>query len=260
MSTERAEETFPDGCRCEIETPDIKLGTWSRKTGLQRAPVRSVNDYNAIEKAGEHLLARVKQLSQQAPFPLRDRCELWLLDAEADLPLALISSACPGEELEPPVHLNWNPGRVSRDLFSAPSRMHRYAAMAGACHSTLVTDLNGTQLSSLTDRHLPPEAFPELLLRESWPQRAVADLIQDFLAWQAPFLLLPQDLSEQRRAALEKAASKRATEVAAQHRLYPQVIDRRGLKSVLVEAVIRGSNTVDTGGDGEVLSPFYLEI
>jgi len=87
------ESVTENGQQYQVQTPDIRFGTWTDAEGLSRAPVRSVGDYDSIELRGLQLLDGIKRNTAKLPFPLADRWELWLLGAASRLPIALIGSA-----------------------------------------------------------------------------------------------------------------------------------------------------------------------
>jgi hypothetical protein len=103
-------------------------------------------------------------------------------------------------------------------------------------------DGGGTALpGEMAASRLGPEAFPELLLREDWPRADDAELVADYLAWQAPRLLTLPRLSEATRARLERSARSRALAVERLWRLFPRVIDPTLIEQARVEARIRRS-------------------
>ena len=91
---------------------------------------------------------------------------------------------------------------------------------------------------------LPREAFPELLLLDSWKDPWHRSLVRDYQDWLAPYLLTLQDISEDSRRRLERAAGKRALLVDDNWRLYPSVISPKFVDTARVEARLR-RNRVD---------------
>jgi hypothetical protein len=55
--TER--EIFADGSVHTVSLPDVRFGPWSERSGLRRAPVRFVTEYEQIDRLGGQLLAAV---------------------------------------------------------------------------------------------------------------------------------------------------------------------------------------------------------
>ena len=93
--------------------------------------------------------------------------------------------------------------------------------------------------SELEGRKLARDDFPELLIREAWPDEENQALVADYIAWQAPQLLTLHRLAEDTRRRLEKLATKSAIAVSKLHKLYPDCVDPALIKSALVEARLR---------------------
>jgi len=266
-----------------IEVPDIKYGTWSASEGLQRAPVRSTQDYSLIQDKGDALLAAIKANLSALPFPLEDRFELWLLDS-AGLPLALVDSATEAPVGDEVGHVRWNPGRCCRAEFRAGDLE---AAWQAALHDTahadaLASRINAEDGAGRRARWLErdeqgggvfvhPEAgdetaclarhwFPPLLLRAHWEDALTEHLVRAFHAWQAPWLLLLDTLTRRERAALEQLACRQAGRIAEQFRLYPDVVDRDRLTAARVQAKMGLPAAEGESTEPEILSPFYLEL
>lgn len=282
---ERSLERCDDGISRSVQTPDIKYGTWSPKQGLLRAPVRSTADYAQVEQEGSGLLRAIESSLARLPFPLTDSYELWLLDGETDLPLALIDSACPLEELGREREPRWNPGFQARQCFDSPSLGRQPEVAQKMAHAEVLarvvanasgprpraqwferkTDGSGVGLEGialpphLRGRRLNPGCFPELLLSEDWSSPWIKALVADFLAWQSPWLLLLQHLEPATRTRLEGLAAGRAQEIARQYRLYPEVVNPKGLTAALVEVRLRAASATESPRPEEELSPFYLE-
>lgn len=282
---ERSLERGDDGISRAVQTPDIKYGTWSPKQGLTRAPVRSMADYAQVEQEGAELLQAIEASLTGLPFPLADGYELWLLDGETDLPLALIDSACPLEELSRDREPRWNPGLQARQSFGSPSLAQHTGVAPGKAHAEVlarvVADASGPRPRAqwferggdgsgvglegialpphLRGRRLNPGCFPELLLAEDWSSPWIKALVADFLAWQSPWLLLLQHLEPATRTRLEGLAAGRAQEIARQYRLYPEVVNPKGLTAALVEVRLRAASATESPRLEEELSPFYLE-
>ena len=197
------------------------------------------------------------------PFPLADSVELWLLDKQTGLPLALLDAQRPDAHRHAPAELEWVP-------FALRYRGFQSAALAGqeagSRHGPRHCDylqrivnlrarpyaaaqwfrrlpggggegLTGYRLDpGWQGRHLPPEAFPALLVSGEWNSLLEKSVIADYHAWLAPFLLCWPGLSEPTRAGLEAAAVLRPRWLAQVHRLLPEVLDRDRLNATLVAA------------------------
>lgn len=277
-----------DGSLRDVVLPDIKFGDWSQQDGLKRAPVRNVADLNRLDAIGSHLLEAVKHACTHLPFPLRDQDEFWLLDMQ-DRPLALLHVAANDGERETPRNLVWRPGEIAKAQFAsaAPLLDRHPGRSAGALVETLVNAACGARPrgqwfwrssdgsgvgqdgvnieSRLVGRTLAAGEFPPLLLGGAWATPDEQALLDDFLAWQSPWLLQLQHLSRDLRAHLEQLACRRADEVGKCHRLYPDVIDTDRITAARVEAKLRGAAENPVGAEQDAyavdvtLIPFYRE-
>ncbi|MBI5039679.1 MAG: hypothetical protein HZB57_00215 [Gammaproteobacteria bacterium] len=277
-----------DGTQRDVTLPDIKYGDWSRLGGFKHAPIRNVVDHRRLDAIGAHLLEAVKFAAEQLPFPLRDHYELWLLDIHAQ-PLALLSVAVHDHERDNPTGLHWRPGEAAKAAFTSSSPL--LANAANACAGQHVEDLvnraagatpmaqwfqrdaksagtglDGTRIDAkLNGRRLESNAFPQLLLATAWAAPQERALLEEFLDWQAPWLLQLQNLSDTQRAQLEQIAVRRANVVAQCHQLYPQVIDEDRITAARVEARLRGTMdapvkpTQEADAVDVTLIPYYRE-
>jgi len=108
-------------------------------------------------------------------------------------------------------------------------------------------------------RRLPDTAFPTYFLREDDDSRPHRQLIQDFLAWQAPCLLLLQNLDTPARRRFERLATSRALGVDKQYRLYPTILDEAAIKAARVEATLR-RNEAQEDEQEKALATYYIEL
>jgi hypothetical protein len=282
------EERLDDGTTALFQTPDLKYGTWSAHEGLKRAPVRSVVDFEEVEQRGQALLDAIRRVAPHAPFSLADRYECWLLENPSCRPLALVDSACQPPADTPPAPA-WNPGQASRREFVSARLRNRQdpvpeggdpvdaARLARAVNTAAgepalvqwferLADGRGIALaksgppSPLAGRTLSAADFPELMLTTEWADEALTMLAEDFLAWQAPWLLQLQHLGDATRGALERAARRRAHLTAALHHLYPAVVDEREIRAALVEARMRGTQREPAETADSSMSTFYIEL
>jgi hypothetical protein len=272
-----------DGSRQTIETPDIKFGVWSERDGLQRAPVRNPVDYGFVDHIGRYLLDVVREKAATIPFPLLDRYELWLLDSAFDLPVVLLASACSRSQISADVPLRWRVGmsaadhfhvtpslvralggenpaeRVGRIVNNAAGKRPRaqwfYRGEKGSGQAILGMNVE----PSLHGRVLPPEAFPEQLLRSHWPDETEQALVRAYLDWQAPWLLMLQHLNDVTRERLEQAAGRRAMLFAESHTLFPKIMDHARIVAARVEASLRRAAGEERDGtpQGDALFPFF---
>jgi len=277
---------LPDGSRCEVETPEVKYGVWSRHNGLKRAPIRNTANYEFVDHIGRYLIEVIRNYSAAMPFPLTDRYELWLLDSAFDLPLALIESCCKPGEISSDIPLKWRAGITARSHFQVEEALaarlegvnaaeavehivnHAAGGVARAQWFVRYDDHSGQAIgdihveSELSRRRLPAQAFPEQQLRSHWPDLSDQALVRAYLDWQAPWLLMLQHLKDATRDRLEQAAGQRALLLADSHALFPKVIDNGRIVAARVEASLRrasgegGENNTETD---EALFPFFNE-
>lgn len=239
----------------------VLVGTWTAAAGLRRVPLDPTWVVPPLVEGAEALAAALTERADRVPFPALDPVECWLLD-QAGRPLALLASHFAGHR-PPPVKPEWWPCRRDDLSFVSPTlsaaglpadggALHRYHRdhladrvmhRAGQPPRTrwYRRDEAGAGVPLEGGPPLPPEAFPELLVQEHWPDERDRALVADYLAWLAPRLLTLQRLSPATRARLERLARRRAGEVAALYRLYPEVCDPGLLKAARVEAALRAA-------------------
>ncbi len=266
----------------EIDMPDIRFGEWSRKSGLKRAPLIASYHYDAIQNIGHVLLQALEKHADEIPFSFRDHYELWLLDAHSQEPLALLDSVCCDSELYQPDRLRWDAGHRCRQQFhcelpldaSSPCHADQLNAMierrAGerpaAQWFLRDTENNGTGLyginlpANLHGRELTPRMFPKMLVSRHWDDENEQALVDAFVHWLSPYLLLLDFLRDPQREALEKMACRHACAVDRMYPLYPKVIDTRAINSARVEAMLRRSHPASSANDPPVTGVDYIEL
>jgi hypothetical protein len=210
------------------------------------------------------------------PFPALDSQELWLLDRETGLPLALLASARAelkhGERPDP----EWRPFAPNFTGFVSPSLARRDARepLAAQRHrDVLARQVNhaarphaaaqwfqrdpagaGGGLAGLRleapwrGRALPAAAFPELLARETWSSRLEKSVIDDYHAYLAPILLLWPHLTDGTRARLEILACENPRWLDRVHRLLPRVLDSERIQAALVAAKLEQAAQISASG------------
>jgi hypothetical protein len=243
----------------QTSRPYFHYGSWTQDGDLRRLPLNPVlGDVSGYAA----LAALLEALNQHPPlpFPLHDRYECWVLDRAGE-PVVLFASACDEAARNVPPHPRWQASQAGGPEF-------RSAALdaAGACvdkpHAAWLVDVVsrsvGTPLSlqwfrreddgsgvGLDGKHLRPEwltrqlpatAFPPLLLRESWEDPLTAAVVQEYLVWQAPYLLMLAELSDDQRRRLELQACHRPVQLMSARRLLPRILDRELIDTALVRA------------------------
>lgn len=231
------------------------VGVWEEGTGLRAGQPGAAPDLLAALESRPAL-----------PFPFFDTWELWLLDRETGLPLAILDTARQGNVQPSGREVQWHPFTLSYAGFHSPALALEEseaaaAGMAGAHRDFLARFVNraahphplaqwfrrgqegaGEGLDDVRlprewrQRHLPAQAFPELLVREAWNSRLESLVIGDYHAWLAPLLLLWPRLSEATRLRLEALACDNPRWLARVHRLLPRVMDPARLNAALVAA------------------------
>ncbi len=198
------------------------------------------------------------------PFPLSDSVELWLLDREKAMPLALIDSVRPSRYALTRVEPEWLPFAQRYTGFRSATLARRGAPGRGAVSghketlARMVNDearpharaqwfrrapdgagegLDGIRLDrDLRGRTLDAAAFPGLIAREAWNNQLEQSAISDYHAWVYQFLLMLPNLSDATRDRLEDQARARARWLLRTHRLLPKVIDPERINAILVAA------------------------
>jgi len=233
-----------------------KHGTW-RKQDSERVEIEQ------MQPGIELLRDRPK-----TPFPRRDTVELWLLDADSLLPLALLRSLVPEQRPTQVTEAIWLAGFRDDESFYAPSLVAAgslkpddsvpiaHAEVLNRCVRAAAgtlpqaqwfrrsedggVGLDGLNLSArLQGRSLDAAMFPELLVRETWPSDTQEKLVRDYHHWQAPYLLTHSDLARNTRAGLELAACQQAERLYSVRNLLPEIINKERVDTAMVEAVIR---------------------
>lgn len=237
------------------------FGLWSRRGGLERAPLNAILGDQSDHPALAPLLEALEG-TPPLPFELADGLELWLLDATDGLPLALLRSQV-GDDAPPPVprtQLAWRAlshdaggaaaapvaGQPDEELtgHGAPALEQQVIARAGGVARRAQwfrrTAHGGQGLGVLGEasgegRLLPATAFPPLLVREAWPEEAQQRRMDAYVRRLAAALLtLP--LEPQLRRRLEQWAARHPRRLYGYHRLLPAVVDRERVNAALVAA------------------------
>ena len=203
------------------------------------------------------------------PFPLIDALELWLLDSERALPLALLRSLVPDRQPPAVMDADWIAGFRDEESFYASSLVaagqNKQANKSHISHTEVLTRCvkaeagakpraqwfyrqadgsgvgdGGLNLDSeLKGRKLEAAVFPRLLLREDWGSDVQESLVREYHHWQSPYLLTHTNLSRETRQWLEQAACQQAERLYSLRHLLPEILDKDLVDAALVEAVIR---------------------
>jgi hypothetical protein len=256
---------------------DIRYGHWSAEKGLKRGPLFPSDDFKRLEHMGALVYEHLLKVHREVPFNFRDCFELWLLDRN-DRPLALLHSVRADSETDTKPPLDWRAGMAAQEKFRSAA-ITDLAEPAGVYLTRYVNSLSsgvaqwfrrsddGAGLGlhtlrggdSLNGRVLDADAFPPLFIATTYMDAAHAQLVRDYHAWQAPWMLLLPHLDAPTRSALERAACQQAESVEKHCRLYPAMIDRAALQAARVEAALVRSQPRSHKQD-EAMPMFYIEL
>ncbi len=243
--------------------------TWHLRAEDSQGWVRPVGVWVAGEglKAGvgeryPELLAALKDMPA-LPFHPADRVELWMLDKETRLPLALLDAQRPSQHRHGLTEIEWMPFALRYRGFqstvlaaretgipSAPrhrdyvQRMVNLRARPYAAAQWFHRQpdgggegLTGYRINAACQgRRLGSSDFPELLVSAEWNNPLEKSVIDDYHRWLAPFLLCWPNMSVATRAELETAARLRPHWLSQVHRLLPTVLDPEAINAALVAA------------------------
>jgi len=246
-----------------VQISDIRYGHWSQKEGLTRGPIYPSDDFKLMEEQGAKVYEHLLQHYQDLPFPFLDNYELWLLDENA-YPLALIDSALRESEINSDPILDWRAGQACCHEFISEtyaSIQQHSNTSAGQYLTNYINQLcstppkaqwfkrtldghgigmSGNNISDdYLNRELNEDYFHPFMISEKNHDNQHINLINEFIQWQSPWLLLLASISESQRMILEEKSQRRALVVDQLHTLYPEVIDVRLINAARVEATLR---------------------
>ncbi|MES9851775.1 MAG: hypothetical protein ABW170_08085 [Candidatus Thiodiazotropha sp. L084R] len=242
----------------------FSFGLWSETSGLKQVPVNPLFDIRSMISASDRLIDSLKPALARLPFTMLDHYELWLLDESNQQPLALLHSCRMESEMElnniPPKWIAADQGDFS---FVSPHlsrrglpnhdgynpRVHTSVLEAEVQHRAgfqprtawFYRDSDSGIMDVEGDRTIELR-FPNLPLLESGYDDENAQLIDDYIVWKAPQLLMLPDLSDTTRERLEKMAVKQPEQIDRLWLLYPEIHNNGLLKRARVEARIRIAN------------------
>lgn len=249
----------------EIEMPDIRFGDWNAESGLRRSPLIASYHYSEIQAIGNALLDTVQKYSDRCPFPFKDKYELWLLDEKTSEPLALLDSVCNEAEIHSPENLAWEAGlRCKQEFMKEFSLTGEQSSSAGDLLNSIINQRAGERPSAqwfyrdnldygkgvsginlnddLAERELSARLFPKMLVQQQWRHKPDETLVEAFINWLSPYLLVLDFLRDAQREVLEIQAKQYALLVDKMYPLYPKVINQKAINAARVEAMMRKSN------------------
>jgi len=264
-----------------IQTSEIRYGSWSRKAGLKRGAIYPSEDFRVLEQCGTQVYEYLLSHHTDVPFPLRDTTELWLLNTQHK-PLGLLNSVLGEEPIELDCFIDWRAGQSCHRTFRSSTQETLGTHLSAGQYLTQLINtqageqpaaqwferrpdgsgsgLQGINLpAGLECRTLPAAEFPRYYLQEDGCSPLHRQLIQDFLAWQAPCRLLLQDLERSERRHFEQLASTLALEVDRHFHLYPQILDVDAIQAARVEVALR-SDELQHDREDETMATYYIEL
>ncbi len=269
--------------RHRVLVSDIRFGRWSPDHGLKRGPIYPSDDFRRMEQEGAALFNYLIEAHAAPIFPFIDIYELWLLDTHLR-PLALLASATEAAEMDLDLPLTWLVGDAARANFKTAAVADAAEVLAGQVRqfawakSATQTptkpaaiwvrrELDGSAtvmaaiqvaIEQLPTR-LPAAAMPRYFLAETGHGEYFAQLVRDYLDWQAPCLLMLPSLPHEERQRLEYLARQQAEAVEKHHRLYPETVDAAQIQAARVEAMLCRTQPERIEEYG-FASTFYIEL
>lgn len=231
------------------------VGFWSEQEGGQ---LRGCPQASAILEAMER--------RPPVPFSAGDRTELWLLQKDTGLPLALLQTLRTGSTTEKVSDPTWRPFAIEDNTFVATclaslDRSRRVGAWPTPHRDVLARQVNaaarphpmaqwftrdpsgaglggeGTRIpDEWIGRRLGRSQFPELLVDEHWAGQLEARLVQEYHEWHAAALLTHAHLARRTRRRLENAACAQPERLLKVYRLIPEFVDRQSVEIAMVGA------------------------
>lgn len=238
----------------------FNFGLWDVQGGLHRIPANPVMDIGAMTAAADGLADALRRLSDQLPFKLVDHYECWSTDYRGE-PVALLATTEDPQFMADMRPGRWQATRLADHGFVSPSliaggvpakgelgprqhaeQLERQVRQLGQHKAWFrrLADGGGERVNPGQDGTAPPaQALPQLGLKTTWGGEQQQGLINDYLTWQAPRLLMLQDIDDAQRSWLEPLACRQAVELAAAYRLIPRVLDHDRIEAARVEAALR---------------------
>lgn len=240
----------------------IVYGSWNNKLGLTRHiidPTLDVPDESLIH---QHLIAPISSKTLHLPFPAKDNYELWLLDDHHFLPVALLASAtCEDQPGNISTQRRWYATKSlpnSSQSYKHYSSQHSFHILEAIINQQISPSFNYQWFLRLPDnsaiaqtygkneyhsagQQLAASLFPQLPLKSDWGHPQLNNLCQVYLDHLSPRLLSLQNLPAELRSTLEHACQKQPEEVLRFHKLYPEIINKKLINKLLVEAELRKS-------------------
>jgi len=271
--------------RNRVQTSDIRYGSWSEEDGLKRGAIYPSDDFRVLENRGAIVYEYLLQHHNDIPFEFEDQYELWLLDKN-NIPFALLSSAANAQDIELDMLIKWKAGIACSKSFKSDLwpeicdlggswscvadylnfYVNSFAAKEPSAqwfyrNNKYCSGLQGINLDKqLEHRNLDCNEFPEFFINMSQHDKLHKMLMNDFLNWQAPFILMLHSIDDIDREHFESQARLQALIMDKLYRLYPKIIDEASLNAARVEAVLRKNQPQIERDEEDVMSTEYIEL
>ena len=226
-----------------------RYGLWSERDGLVHRPLAAQATADQMVHDSETLVQQLCIHLDQLPFTLRDRRELWLLDANEKKPLVLLYAMPPDIQPPRPEPRHWS-GCLGQQGLAGQKRFPEIVPLESQVRKRagfniqrlwITWNEERTAITDGYDRIAPNTVFPGFGIREDWPDAIEEERVQRYIDWTAPALLTLPYLDGAQRAYLESRLSGQAVSVEYHWRLYPEVLDRNKLLSARVQADLQRS-------------------
>lgn len=236
---------------------EIRYGSWSQHDGLKLSMVRGTETNNVIDSVGEQLEKALIEHAAKIPFPLNDSFECWLMTNDGQ-PLALLDSVDSEEKKQVFESSSWHPGATAYTEFHSEygdaghlkrlinERTDRRSHTLWVRRNKSDYGFSGDAITE-SGEVIPATEMPRRLLLEYWENENEAALVQDYLAWQAPWLLQLDHYDDETRRTIESQAWKQPVLCAKQFNLFAKVLDETQLKVVRVQARLMGYDSHKQG-------------
>lgn len=244
----------------------VLWGVWSRQAGLKAMPLDPMLDTPKDSVIEQELMPALESGLQYMPFASKDFYELWILDSLENVPVALIATRTDAYNLDKLKPDHWRASTHSKRDFTparVPTTFDPLLKLEQLISDNTCCPIrsqwflrdstgNGTGITAqnigtdLIKRKLEKENFPELLIRENWPNDDTRLLAEDYHHWLSPKLLTLQNLSLETRSRLELAATHHAVETSQLLHLFPQIANQKIINRIQVEARIRSASATDS--------------
>lgn len=227
----------------------IRFGLWSAKAGHVLANSRHLlrQDHELRDKS-ERLIAELLRRKSALPFALADSHELWLFDANGDVPLALLATRVPGQPLATPEPGIWRcslggvggPGQRRFDDGSALEDQVKRRAGFNVKKTWVVRAPDGTGVRQTDRARFLSGQLPGLLIQRRWEAVEAAERVERYLGWIAPSLLTLPTIDDEERDWLERRLHLQAASVDHHWQLYPKVLSPKRIKAARVQSRLAG--------------------